>query len=70
MSQIVSAHARSLSGSRGEGWGDSIIPLLDFVVFISTPNEVRLQRLRDREARHFGVDTVAPGGRRHEETKN
>ena len=57
-----------LSGSV-EGWGDSIIPLLDLVVFISAPNEVRLQRLRDREARHFGVDTVAPGGWRHEETE-
>ena len=34
-----------LSGSL-EGWGDSIIPLFDLVVFISAPNEVRLQRLR------------------------
>ena len=51
------------------GWGDSIIPLLDLVVFISVPTEVRLQRLRDREARHFGADAVAPGGWRHAETE-
>ena len=57
-----------LSGSV-EGWGDSIIPLLDLVVFISAPTKVRLQRLRDREARHFGADAVAPGGWRHEETE-
>jgi adenylate kinase family enzyme len=57
-----------LSGSL-EGWGDSITPLLDLVVFISAPTEVRLQRLRNREARHFGADAVAPGGWRHEETE-
>ena len=57
-----------LSGSV-EGWGDSIIPLFDLVVFIFAPTKVRLQRLRDREARHFGADAVAPGGWRHEETE-
>ncbi len=53
-----------LSGSL-ESWGDSIVPLLDLVVFLSAPVEVRLMRLRDREARHFGADAVSPGGWRH-----
>jgi len=57
-----------LSGSL-EGWGDPIIPLLDLVVFLTVPTDVRLKRLRDREARHFGTDAVSPGGWRHVETE-
>jgi adenylate kinase family enzyme len=57
-----------LSGSL-DGWGDSIIPLFDLVVFVSAPTEVRLRRLRDREARHFGADAIARGGWRHGETE-
>jgi adenylate kinase family enzyme len=57
-----------LSGSLA-GWGDSIVPLLDLVVFLQVPTEIRLRRLRDREARHFGVDAVSPGGWRHQETE-
>ena len=56
-----------LSGAL-EGWGDPLIPMFDLVVFLQAPTEVRLARLRDREARHFGADAVAPGGWRHEET--
>jgi adenylate kinase family enzyme len=52
-----------------EGWGDPIIPLFDLVVFLYTPTSVRLQRLRAREATHFGTDAVASGGWRHEETE-
>jgi adenylate kinase family enzyme len=57
-----------LSGSL-EGWGDAIIPAFNLVVFLTTPREVRLQRLRAREATHFGADAVAPGGWRHRETE-
>jgi adenylate kinase family enzyme len=57
-----------LSGSL-EGWGDAIIPAFDVVVFLTTPRELRLQRLRAREATHFGADAVAPGGWRHKETE-
>jgi adenylate kinase family enzyme len=57
-----------LSGSL-EGWGDSLVPWLDLVVFLRVPTELRLQRLRDREARHFGADAVLPGGWRHQETE-
>src|SRR3981189_1859158 len=58
-----------LSGSL-EGWGDAIIPAFNLVVFLTTPREVRLQRLRAREATHFGADAVAPGGWRHRETED
>jgi adenylate kinase family enzyme len=57
-----------LSGSL-DGWGDPVIPHFDLVVFLSTPKEVRLQRLRGREATHFGADAVAPGGWRHHDTE-
>jgi hypothetical protein len=57
-----------LSGSLVE-WGDAIVPSFDLVVFLSTPTEIRLQRLRAREAAHFGADAVAPGGWRHQDTE-
>jgi hypothetical protein len=57
-----------LSGSL-DGWGDSIVPLFDLVIFLRAPTEVRLRRLRDREAGRFGADAVAPGGWRHQETE-
>jgi adenylate kinase family enzyme len=57
-----------LSGSI-EGWGDAIIPAFDLAVFLVTASELRLQRLRAREARHFGADAVAPGGWRNPATE-
>jgi adenylate kinase family enzyme len=58
----------ALSGSLA-GWGDAIIPAFDLVVFLATPREIRLQRLRAREAMRYGADAVAPGGWRHKETE-
>jgi adenylate kinase family enzyme len=58
-----------LSGSLA-GWGDELIPLFDIVVFVQTARDLRLQRLRAREAAHFGADAVAPGGWRNDETES
>jgi adenylate kinase family enzyme len=58
-----------LSGSV-TGWGDELVPLFDLVVYVTTPRELRMQRLRAREAAHFGADAVAPGGWRHDETES
>ncbi len=58
-----------LSGSM-DGWGDSLMPLLDLVVFLHATTAVRLARLRERETRHFGADACAPGAWRHEETED
>jgi adenylate kinase family enzyme len=52
------------------GWGDELIPLFDLVVYVTTPRELRLQRLRAREAAHLGADAIGPGGWRHEETES
>src|ERR1700674_3450922 len=38
-----------------DGWGDEIIPQFDLVVFLTAPRELRMQRLRAREATHFGA---------------
>jgi adenylate kinase family enzyme len=56
-----------LSGSL-VSWGDAIISHFDLVVFLAAPTEVRLRRLRAREATHFGADAIGPGGWRHQET--
>lgn len=57
-----------LSGAL-DGWGASIVPHFDVVVFMHAPTDIRLKRLRDREARHFGADAVSPGGWRYQETE-
>jgi adenylate kinase family enzyme len=57
-----------LSGSLAR-WGDPIMAKFDLVVFLRTPREIRLARLRAREATHFGADVVAQGGWRHDETE-
>lgn len=54
-----------LSGSI-VGWGDSLIPSFDLVVFLYVPAEVRLARLRVRERERFGRE-IEPGGSMHEQ---
>lgn len=56
-----------LSGSVA-GWMEAVTHHFDLVVFLFTPTEVRLARLRDRETRHFGAEAVGPGGWRQQET--
>ena len=58
-----------LSGSVA-GWAESVTPHFDLVVFLATPTDVRLTRLRDRETRRFGRKAVGPGGWRHAETED
>ena len=58
-----------LSGSV-EGWGDELIAMFDLVVFLQAPRELRVRRLRAREAAHFGADAVGPGGWRHDEMES
>ena len=58
-----------LSGTLAS-WGHPIVPLFDLVIYLTTSKDIRLQRLRAREARHFGTDAVAPEGWRHQETED
>lgn len=52
-------------GSKKEPWGAPLLGLFDLAVFIYTPPDVRIQRLRDREYREFG-DRIRPGGDMYE----
>ena len=58
-----------LSGSLDE-WGTPVVPLFDMVVFLRVPTELRLQRLRNREARRASPAAIAPGGWRHQEIED
>ena len=53
-----------LSGSL-TGWGDTLIPLFDLVVFVSVPKEIRIERIKKREYERYG-DDVLPGGKRYD----
>jgi len=46
-------------------WGDLFIPQLDLVVWLQVPTDVRLERLKQREAQDFGV-RILPGGDMHQ----
>ena len=50
-----------LSGAL-EGWGDSLIPEFHLVIFVQTPRDVRLSRLRAREVAKFGEKALRQGG--------
>ena len=44
------------------GWGDVFVPKFELVVYLWLPVAVRLARIREREARRYGVERVSPGG--------
>jgi hypothetical protein len=48
------------SGSAA-GWDGAILPLLRLGVFVQTPTETRLERLKQREFDRFG-ERILPGG--------
>ena len=50
-----------------QNWGEEIVGLFDLVVFLWTSTEIRVERLRSREARTFGADAIGPGGWREKE---
>jgi len=49
-----------LSGSAVK-WDEPLLPYLDLAVFVSTPTEVRIERLHKREHENFG-DRILQGG--------
>jgi len=54
-----------VSGSLGV-WGDIFIPRFDLVVFIDTPTDIRIERLKKREYERFG-ERICEGGDMYEE---
>lgn len=54
-----------LSGAL-DRWGDALVSCFGLVVFVETPTELRIRRLRERESKRFGA-TIGVGGLRHAE---
>jgi adenylate kinase family enzyme len=68
-SDLESHSSWILSGSI-VSWGDPFLPMFDAVVFRFLPRELRMTRLRRREADRYGPREIAPGGRHHEATES
>lgn len=58
--ELDRSDAAVLSGSL-VGWGDPLVPRFTLAVRLTAPTEVRLERLRKREAARYG-DRILPGG--------
>ncbi len=54
-----------LSGSMID-WGNQLIPLFDLVIFISVTNEIRLNRLKQREELRY-ENEILPSGSKYKE---
>lgn len=70
MQEMFLPRAGWVLGGSVTGWGGEIVTHFDQVIFIRTANDIRLQRLRAREAMHFGAEAIAPGGWHHEDTES
>jgi adenylate kinase family enzyme len=79
MSEVFLPRADWVLSGSVDGWGSEINEatrthivdfVFDLVVFVSTPTDIRLARLREREARHFGAEAIAESGWRHQEAES
>ena len=57
-----------LSGSLC-GWGDPLLTQFDLIIFLTTPRELHLRRLKEREVIRYGHAELEPGGLRYEDHK-
>ena len=60
MDDVTAHDSWVLSGSLC-GWGDVAIPRFELVVFLQIPQDIRMERLRQREQERFGA-RILPGG--------
>jgi adenylate kinase family enzyme len=67
MDNLMAQDAWVLSGSLC-GWGDVAIPLFELVVFLSIPEDIRMECLRRREHARFGA-RILPGGDMYEQSQ-
>lgn len=47
------------------GWGEPLVGRFDAVVYRWLPADVRLERIRQREAERYGIERISPGGDLH-----
>jgi adenylate kinase family enzyme len=64
---VVTRHNRWILSGALDGWGDPLCRLFDLVVFLYVPQGIRLERLRQREIRRYGAESIEPGGRMHDQ---
>jgi adenylate kinase family enzyme len=57
-----------VSGSLTD-WGDIFIPMFDLVIYLNTPKDIRIKRLRDREVARYGA-RVQLGGDLYQDHEN
>lgn len=46
------------------GWGDALVQLFDLVIYLWLPQDIRIQRLRERERGRYGTE-IDQGGKMH-----
>ncbi len=61
LEERISANSRFIFAAVKGNYGDKLIALLDHIVLIEVPKQVRSQRVRDRSYQKFG-DRILPGG--------
>lgn len=66
LSVALDKHPHCVVSGHMSGWGDVFLPKFELIVWLQTPTEVRLERLRRRERERFGP-RVLPGGDMHGE---
>ncbi len=47
------------------GWGEPLVGRFDAIVYRWLPADVRLVRIRQREAERYGIERISPGGDLH-----
>ena len=61
LEERISANNRFIFAAVRGNYGDKLISLLDHIVLIEVPKQVRSRRVRDRSYQKFG-DRILPGG--------
>lgn len=61
MEQDIAQHKKVVIPGSLTGWGDPLIPGFDLAVRLVTDTQIRIARIKAREAERFG-DRILPGG--------
>lgn len=66
LNKEIEKHGKIVISGSIVGFGDSLKPMIDLIVYMDLPLDVRLKRIQKREERRFG-DRVKPGGDLYEQ---
>ena len=65
MDTAIGQHPKCVISGSLCGWGDVFIPRFDLVIFLDTPTDIRIERLKNREYKRFD-ERVRFGGDMYE----